>query len=88
MAADQRGSRKKMAGIVTSDKMDKTVIVRVDSLVQHSKYKKVVKKFKNYKVHDERNECKLGDRVVIQESRPLSREKRWRVLRIIERASV
>jgi small subunit ribosomal protein S17 len=87
MAVETRGSRKKMAGVVTSDKMDKTVVVRVDSLVKHIKYKKIMRVSKKYKAHDEGNTCKTGDRVMIQEHRPLSREKRWRVVKIIERAS-
>jgi small subunit ribosomal protein S17 len=83
-----RGLRKVREGIVVSDKMQKTIVVSVERLVQHPKYKKYVRVRKRYKVHDENNECRVGDRVRIVETRPLSREKRWRVLAVIERAKV
>ena len=73
-------------GRVVSDKMDKTVVVRVERMHRHPLYKKVVKKSKKYKAHDEGNECRVGDLVRIVESRPLSREKRWVVEEILERA--
>lgn len=82
----ERGRRKTEVGTVISDKMDKTVVVRVERLVQHPKYKKVVKRFSKYKAHDEQNECKVGDKVLIVETRPLSKTKRWRVMRILEKA--
>ncbi|RLA80031.1 MAG: 30S ribosomal protein S17 [Deltaproteobacteria bacterium] len=82
----ERGQRKTEVGVVISDKMDKTVVVRVERLVQHPKYKKVVRRFAKYKAHDERNECKVGDKVLIIETRPLSKTKRWRVMKILERA--
>ncbi|ABQ47315.1 MULTISPECIES: 30S ribosomal protein S17 [Thermotoga] len=77
--------RKRLTGIVVSDKMDKTVVVAVEKLVQHPIYKKYVKRTKKYHAHDERNECKIGDVVEIEETRPLSKTKRWRVVRIIQR---
>lgn len=80
------GRKKIYIGRVVSDKMDKTVIVAVERLIQHPLYKKIVKRITRLKAHDEKNECKVGDKVSIIEGRPLSREKRWRVLRIIERA--
>jgi small subunit ribosomal protein S17 len=75
-----------MVGIVVSDRMDKTVVVLVQRLVKHSLYQKYIRKRKRYKVHDEKNDCHLGDRVLIMETRPLSREKRWRVKAVLERA--
>jgi small subunit ribosomal protein S17 len=83
-----RGRRKTREGIVVSDKMDKTVVVVVERLVQHPKYKKRVRRRARVKAHDPRNECRVGDRVLIRETRPLSREKRWTVSRILERAQV
>ncbi|MCF8049885.1 MAG: 30S ribosomal protein S17 [Desulfobacterales bacterium] len=75
-----------MTGIVVSDKMDKTVVVQVERLVKHRLYKKYVRRRANFAAHDEANACKAGDRVMIAESRPLSRTKKWRVSRIIEKA--
>ena len=83
-----RGIRKTKVGTVMSDKMDKTVVVRVERVVQHPVYKKYTKRRTTYKAHDEKNEFKVGDRVEIVEARPLSKEKRWRVLRLIERPAV
>ena len=80
------GQRKQLVGRVTSDKMDKTVVVEVERTVRHSLYGKVLRRVKKYKAHDEQNECKVGDQVCIVESRPISREKRWRVAEILERA--
>ncbi|PLV55644.1 30S ribosomal protein S17 [Thermotoga sp. SG1] len=77
--------RKRMIGVVVSDKMDKTVVVAVEKHVQHPLYKKYIKRTKKYHAHDEKNECKVGDVVEIEETRPLSRTKRWRVVRIIKR---
>ncbi|HHP7243808.1 MAG TPA: 30S ribosomal protein S17, partial [Elainellaceae cyanobacterium] len=68
---------KERVGLVVSDKMDKTVVVAIENRVPHSKYQKIMVRTKRYKVHDEENQCKVGDRVRIQESRPLSRTKRW-----------
>ena len=80
-----RGARKKKVGTVVSDKMDKTVVVRVERLVPHEVYKKYVRRRENFKAHDEKNEFRVGDRVEIVETRPMSRDKRWRVARLIER---
>ena len=83
-----RGIRKTKVGTVMSDKMDKTVVVRVERVVLHPVYKKYTKRRTTYKAHDEKNEFKVGDRVEIVETRPISKEKRWRVLRLIERPAV
>ncbi len=85
---EARGARKKKVGTIVSDKMDKTVVVRVERLVPHGVYKKYVKRRGNYKAHDEKNEFRVGDRVEIVETRPLSKDKRWRVARLIERPAV
>jgi small subunit ribosomal protein S17 len=82
----ERGIRKTLIGNVHSDKMDKTVVVTVERLVKHPQYKKYVRKRARYKAHDEKNECHIGDTVSIIESRPLSREKRWRIKEIIKKA--
>ncbi|MDD2480637.1 MAG: 30S ribosomal protein S17 [Lutispora sp.] len=82
----ERGNRKTRSGKVVSDKMDKTIVVAIETLVRHPLYKKITKKTTKFKAHDENNECKVGDRVVIMETRPLSKEKRWRLVEIIERA--
>jgi small subunit ribosomal protein S17 len=81
------GRRKVWQGMVVSDKMDKTVVVRVERLVQHPVYKKYIRKHKRYKAHDPDNRCQVGDRVAIVETRPLSREKRWRVQDILRRVA-
>jgi len=78
--------RKKLTGFVVSDKMDKTVVVRVETLKRHRLYHKVVKHVKKYKAHDENNKCRVGDRVLIVESRPLSKEKTWVVAQIMQTA--
>lgn len=82
------GRRKQFIGMVVSDKMDKTVVVMVETLVKHPLYEKFVKRRKKYMAHDENNECRIGDKVLIEETRPLSRRKRWRVKQILERAKV
>lgn len=79
--------RKTQVGVVISDKMDKTVIVRVDRVLKYPLYGKYVRRKANYKVHDERNESRVGDKVLITESRPLSKEKRWRVSQTLEKAA-
>lgn len=79
-------SRKKLLGYVVSDKMDKTVVVRVETLKRHSLYHKTIKHIKKYKAHDEENKCRIGDRVLIVETRPLSKEKTWAVEEIFQRA--
>lgn len=78
---------KERVGLVVSDKMNKTVVVAVESRAPHPKYRKVMVRTKRYKVHDEENQCAVGDRVRIQETRPLSRTKRWAIAEIIESAS-
>ncbi len=75
-----------MVGIVVSDKMDKTVVVQVERLTMHPRFKKYIRRRKKYKAHDEQNACRTGDRVLIIESRPLSKDKRWRVLATLEKA--
>ena len=80
------GQKKTFVGRVVSDKMDKTVVVRVDRLHRHRLYKKVVKATRKYKAHDEENACGIGDIVRIAESRPISRDKRWVVQEILEKA--
>ena len=87
MSSETRGNRKTLVGIVVGDKMDKTVIVQVTRRLMHPKYKKFVSRRAKYKAHDERNDSHVGDRVLIVESRPLSREKRWRVRETLERAA-
>ena len=82
---EARGARKKKVGTVVSDKMDKTVVVRVERLVPHDVYKKYVRRRVTFKAHDEKNEFRAGDRVEIVETRPMSKDKRWRVARLIER---
>ena len=84
----ERGLRKVRDGVVVSDKMQKTIVVQVERTVQHSKYRKYLSQRKRYKAHDEKNECKIGDRVRIEETRPVSRDKRWRLKSILERAKV
>ncbi len=86
MANRTRGRRKQFEGVVISDKMDKTVVVRIDHRVLHPIYKKYVKRSVRYKAHDAQNQCRIGDRVRIEETRPLSKEKRWKVVEVLERA--
>ena len=81
-----RGKRKTLTGTVVSDKMEKTVVVQVERLTLHPKFKKYVRKKKKYKAHDEANMCRIGDRVLIMETRPLSRDKRWRITATLEKA--
>ena len=81
-----RGMKRQVAGIIVSNKMDKTVVVQVERLVKHPLYKKYIRRRNKFKAHDKDNACKIGDRVEISESRPLSKTKRWRVVRIIEKA--
>lgn len=82
----ERNLRKTRVGTVVSDKMDKTVVVATVDNVRHPLYKKIVKRTVKWKAHDEQNECRVGDRVEITETRPLSKDKRWRVSKIIEKA--
>jgi small subunit ribosomal protein S17 len=81
-----REQRKRLEGIVTSDKMEKTIVVEVATTKRHQRYGKVIRKIKKYKAHDEANECRTGDKVQIIESRPISRTKRWSVVSVLERA--
>ncbi|MDO4868761.1 MAG: 30S ribosomal protein S17 [Bacillota bacterium] len=83
--AVERNRRKTLVGLVTSDKMDKTIVVTVEDFVRHSLYGKAVKRTKKVKAHDENNECQIGDKVRIMETRPLSKDKRWRLVNIIEK---
>jgi len=82
----ERNLRKTRVGIVTSDKMDKTVVVSVKDKIQHPLYKKIINNTIKLKAHDENNECGIGDRVLVMETRPMSKDKRWRVVEIIEKA--
>ena len=86
MQAVERNDRKTRIGKVVSNKMDKTIVVAIETLVSHPLYKKSMKRTTKFKAHDENNECNIGDRVKIMETRPLSKEKRWRLVEIIERA--
>ena len=82
----ERNMRKVKIGKVVSDKMDKTIVVAVEDSIRHPLYKKIVKRTQRFKVHDENNECGIGDRVKIMETRPLSKDKNWRLVSIIEKA--
>lgn len=82
----ERNLRKTRVGTVVSDKMDKTIVVAVKDSVQHPLYKKIMKRTVKFKAHDENNECHVGDRVKIMETRPLSKDKRWRLVEIVEKA--
>lgn len=82
---EERNMRKLQVGKVVSNKMDKTVVVAIETLVRHPLYGKIVKKTKRFKAHDEENQCRVGDKVRVMETRPLSKEKRWRVIEILER---
>ncbi|MCY0881613.1 MAG: 30S ribosomal protein S17 [Firmicutes bacterium] len=86
MAEDTVVKRKVREGVVVSDKMEKTVVVAVESLVPHPIYGRTMRRTKRYKAHDEHNECHEGDRVRIEETRPLSKEKRWRVIEVVARS--
>ncbi|WP_286314089.1 30S ribosomal protein S17 [Turicimonas muris] len=83
---EERNLRKTRTGKVVSDKMDKTIVVAVENHVKHPLYKKIVKKTYKLKAHDENNECRIGDTVKVMETRPLSRDKRWRLVEIMEKA--
>ena len=84
----ERNLRKTRVGLVTSDKMDKTIVVSVTDNVKHPLYNKIVKRTYKLKAHDENNECRIGDRVKVMETRPLSKDKRWRVVEILEKAII
>lgn len=85
-AEDARGQRKTRQGVVVSNKMDKSIVVRVDRTMKHPIYKKVIKRSKNYMAHDPENSCGIGDVVRIMECRPLSKNKRWRLLDVLTKA--
>jgi small subunit ribosomal protein S17 len=85
-STEERNARKVREGLVVSDKMDKTVVVSVEDRVKHPMYGKVLRRTTKYKAHDEKNECGIGDRVLLMETRPLSATKRWRVVEILEKA--
>jgi len=82
----ERSRRKFRVGRVVSDKMDKTIVVAVEDFVRHPLYGKAVKRTQKFKAHDENNECRIGDKVRISETRPLSKDKNWRLVRIVDRA--
>jgi small subunit ribosomal protein S17 len=86
MAEEARARRKVRTGVVVSNKMDKTIVVAVEYRTKHKLYDKIVKRTIKLKAHDEGNECQIGDRVRVMETRPLSRDKRWRLVEIIEKA--
>jgi len=86
MSDETRAFRKTRVGTVVSDKMDKTIVIAIQDRVQHPLYKKIVKRTYKLKAHDEKNECGVGDRVRVMETRPLSKDKRWRLVEIIEKA--
>lgn len=83
---EERNLRKERVGIVVSDKMDKTIVVAVSERVKHPLYKKIANRTKKFKAHDENNACGIGDKVLIQETRPLSKDKCWRLVEIVEKA--
>lgn len=82
----ERANRKSRLGRVVSDKMDKTIVVAVEDFVRHPLYGKAVKRTKKFKAHDENNECRIGDKVRISETRPISKDKRWRLVLVVEKA--
>ncbi len=82
----ERNLRKTRVGLVVSDKMDKTIVVAIQDNVKHPLYKKIIKNTVKLKAHDENNECGIGDRVMVMETRPISKDKRWRLVEIIEKA--
>jgi len=86
MEQNKRSLRKTRVGKVVSNKMDKTIVVAIEDSVKHPLYKKIVRRTVKFKAHDENNECSVGDKVLIMETRPISREKRWRLVEIIEKA--
>ena len=85
-AVSGRSYRKTRSGVVVSDKMDKTIVVAIETRVRHPLYKKTIKRTYKLKAHDEKNECGVGDKVMVMETRPLSKEKRWRLVEILEKA--
>lgn len=86
MESTNRGIRKTRVGVVVSDKMDKTIVVSINTLIRHPLYGKIMKRTNKVKAHDETNQCTIGDKVRIVETRPLSKDKHWRLLEVIEKA--
>lgn len=86
MENEKRASRKTRVGMVISDKMDKTIVVAIADRVSHPLYKKIVKRTYKLKAHDEENQCRVGDKVKVMETRPLSKDKRWRLVEVIQKA--
>ena len=86
MSEGTRGIRKTRVGVVVSDKMDKTIVVEIRTRVRHPLYGKIMNRTTKLKAHDEKNDCGIGDKVMVMETRPISREKRWRLIEIIEKA--
>ena len=84
--SEQRGIRKERVGVVVSDKMDKTIVVEIRTRVKHPLYGKIMNRTTRFKVHDENNECGIGDTVRVMETRPLSKDKNWRLVEIVEKA--
>ncbi len=82
----EKSNKRTIKGVVVSDKMDKTIVVKTERLVKHPVFHKYVRRHDKYKAHDEKNQCKMGDTVLIIEARPISKDKRWRMLEILERA--
>jgi small subunit ribosomal protein S17 len=82
----ERGNKRLITGVVVSNGMEKTVVVRTERLVKHRTFQKYIRRHVKYKAHDEQNECQIGDKVVIMESRPLSKDKRWRLREVLEKA--
>lgn len=82
----ERGNKRVITGVVVSNKMEKTIVIRAERLVKHPLFHKYVRRHVKYKAHDERNECNIGDKVLIVESRPLSKDKRWRMREVLEKA--
>ena len=85
---EERNLRKTMIGTVVSDKMDKTIVVSVETSVKHPIYVKIVKRTYKLKAHDEENQCQIGDKVKVMETRPLSKDKRWRLVEVVEKAVI
>jgi len=85
---EQKSARKTRVGTVVSNKMDKTIVVRVERLIHHQMYRKYIRRGNNFKAHDPQNVCQAGDRVLIEESRPISKDKRWVVIKVLDKAVV
>lgn len=86
IAMSERGNKRTIEGVVVSNKMDKTIVVRSERIVKHPLFHKYIRRYVRYKAHDEENQCRIGDKVLIIESKPISRDKRWRMREILERA--